>query len=156
LIVGALAVSWHGFPRYSADVDFLVRPSQTNAARVLRALSQFGFRSLDISASDLTSTGKVIQLGYEPNRIDLMTSLTGVSFDDAWKDRAAGDPDGLRGSFIDRLSLLRNKDATGRAKDRIERGGTPEAEAVNLVYAREYIRSLRAAAAPTNFLKKRQ
>ncbi len=91
LIVGALAVSWHGFPRYSADIDFLIRPSQANAVRVLRALSQFGFSSLDISASDLTFTGKVIQLGHEPNRIDLMTSVTGVSFDDAWDDRAPGD-----------------------------------------------------------------
>src|SRR5580658_9537875 len=68
LVVGALAVSWHGFPRYSADIDFLIRPSHANAERVLRALSQFGFGSLDISASDLTLTGKVIQLGYEPNR----------------------------------------------------------------------------------------
>jgi hypothetical protein len=91
LVVGALAVSWHGFPRYSADVDFLIRPSQANAVRALRALSQFGFGSLDVSASDLTSTGKVIQLGYEPNRIDLMTSITGVSFDDAWDDRSPGD-----------------------------------------------------------------
>ncbi len=120
LIVGALAVSWHGFPRYSADVDFLIRPSPTNAARVLQALSQFGFGSLDIPASDLTLTGKVIQLGYEPNRIDLMTSITGVSFDDAWDDRATGDLDGLRVTFIGRSSLLRNKDATGRAKDRID------------------------------------
>ena len=67
LIVGALAVSWHGFARYSADIDFLIRPSQANAARVLRALSQFGFGSLDLSASDLTFSGKVIQLGYEPS-----------------------------------------------------------------------------------------
>ena len=60
-----------------------------------KALSQFGFGSLDISVADLTCTGKVIQLGYEPNRIDLMTSITGVSFDDAWEDRAPGDLDGL-------------------------------------------------------------
>ncbi len=120
LIVGALAVSWHGFPRYSADIDFLIRPSQANAARVLRALSQFGFGILDITASDLTVTGRVIQLGYEPNRIDLMTSITGVSFDDAWDDRASGDLDGLPVNFIGRSSLLRNKEATGRAKDRID------------------------------------
>ena len=93
----------------------MIRPSQANAVRVLRALSQFGFGSLDISASDLTSSGKVIQLGYEPNRIDLMTSVTGVSFDDAWDDRAPGDLDGLPVNFIGRSSLLRNKDATGRA-----------------------------------------
>jgi hypothetical protein len=71
--------------------------------RVLRALSQFGFGSLDISASDLTLTGKVIQLGYEPNRIDLMTSVTGVSFDDAWENRAPGDLDGLTGRPKDRI-----------------------------------------------------
>jgi hypothetical protein len=65
LVVGALAVSWPGFPRCSADIDFLIRATQANAARVLRALSQFCFGSLDISASDLTISGKVIQLGYE-------------------------------------------------------------------------------------------
>jgi hypothetical protein len=120
LVVGALAVSWHGFARYSADIDLLIRPSQANAVRVLRALSQFGFGSLDLSASDLTVPGKVIQLGYEPNRIDLMTSITGVSFEDAWDDRTRGDLDGLRVNFIGRSALLRNKDATGRAKDRID------------------------------------
>jgi hypothetical protein len=120
LIVGALAVSWHGFPRYSADVDFLIRPTQANAVRVLRALSRFGFGNLDISPADLTLKGKVIQLGDEPNRIDLMTSVTGVSFEDAWEDRAPGDLDGLTVNFIGRSSLLRNKDATGRAKDRID------------------------------------
>jgi hypothetical protein len=67
LVVGALAVSWHGFPRYSADIDFLIRPSHANAELVLRALTQFGFGGLDISAADLTIPGKVIQLGYEPS-----------------------------------------------------------------------------------------
>jgi hypothetical protein len=120
LVVGAYAVSWHGYPRYSADVDFLIRPSPVNAVRVLQALDQFGFDCLDISASDLTVPGKVIQLGCEPNRIDLLTSITGVSFDDAWDDRAAGDLDGLPVHFIGRSSLIRNKEATGRAKDRID------------------------------------
>ena len=121
LVVGALAVSWHGFPRYSADVDFLIRPSQANAVRVLRALSQFRIRQPRLrSEADMPFSGKVIQLGYEPNRIDLMTSVTGVSFDDAWEDRAPGDLDGLPVNFMGRSSLLRNKDATGRAKDRID------------------------------------
>jgi hypothetical protein len=101
-------------------IDFLLRPLPANAQRVLRALSQFGFGNLGISASDLTAPGKVIQLGYEPNRIDLMTSITGVSFDEAWEDRAPGDLDGLPVNFIGRAALLRNKDATGRAKDRID------------------------------------
>ena len=120
LIVGALAVSWHGFPRYSGDIDFLVRPDLENSQRIRNALAQFGFGVLDIETSDLTSPGKVIQLGYEPNRIDLLTSITGVSFEEAWATRVAGDLDGLPVSFIGRDALLRNKDATGRSKDRID------------------------------------
>jgi len=120
LIVGALAVSWHGFPRYSGDIDFLVRPNPANAELLLRALDQFGFGSLDITASDLTAPGKVVQLGHEPNRIDLMTSVTGVSFEEAWEGRSAGQLDGIPVHFIGRAELLRNKDATGRSKDLID------------------------------------
>jgi hypothetical protein len=120
LIVGALAVSWHGFPRYSGDIDFLVRPTPDNAQRIRAALVKFGFGELDISLTDLTVPGKVIQLGYEPNRIDLMTSITGVSFEDAWDTRVAGELDGLPVFFIGRAALLRNKESTGRSKDRID------------------------------------
>ncbi len=120
LVVGALAVSWHGFPRLLRGYRFSDSPQPSQCGARCSALSQFGFGSLDISASDLALPGKVIQLGYEPNRIDLMTSVTGVSFDDAWEDRAPGDLDGLPVNFIGRSSLLRNKDATGRAKDRID------------------------------------
>ena len=81
---------------------------------------QFGFGELDISLTDLTAPGKVIQLGYEPNRIDLMTSITGVSFEDAWDTRVAGELDGLPVVFIGRAALLRNKESTGRNKDRID------------------------------------
>jgi hypothetical protein len=120
LIVGALAVSWHGFPRYSGDIDFLVRPTPDNAHRVRAALVQFGFGELDISLTDLTTPGKVIQLGYEPNRIDLMTSITGVRFEDAWETRVAGELDGLPVFYIGRAALLQNKESTGRSKDKID------------------------------------
>ena len=120
LIVGALAVSWHGYPRYSADIDFFVSPVMANAERVLRAIRQFGFGSLDISLDDLTTPGRVIQLGNEPNRIDVMTSITGVSFAEAWESRVTGEIDGLPVNFIGRAALLRNKAASGRGKDRID------------------------------------
>jgi hypothetical protein len=120
LVVGALAVSWHGFARYSADVDFLVRPTEPNAQRLLKAIRDFGFGSLDIQLQDLTAPGKVIQLGFEPNRIDLMTSVTGVSFDEAWQTRSSGRLDGIPVDFIGRTALLLNKESTGRAKDRID------------------------------------
>lgn len=120
LVVGALAVAFHGFPRYSGDIDFLVRPSPENADRILAALKQFGFGGLGISASDLSEPGKVVQLGFPPNRIDLMTSLTAVSFDEAWAGRLAGEVGGLAVQFIGRDALLRNKEGTGRPKDRID------------------------------------
>ncbi|MSV29328.1 MAG: hypothetical protein EXQ52_11405 [Bryobacterales bacterium] len=120
LVVGALAVSWHGFPRCSGDIDFLLRPAPENAARVLRAIAQVGFGSLDISLADLTTPGRVIQLGCEPNRIDLMSSLRGVTFEGAWPERVSGRLDGVQVNFIGRAALLRNKDATGRPKDLID------------------------------------
>ena len=120
LIVGALAVSWHGFPRYSADIDFFLRASRSNAECVLRAIGQFGFGSVDITAEDLLTPGRVIQLGREPNRIDLLTSISGVAFEDAWSTRVEGDIDGLAVTIIGREALLRNKASTGRAKDQID------------------------------------
>ena len=117
LIVGAYAVAFHGYPRYTGDLDILVRPEPGNAQRVLRALTEFGFGGLGIRAEDLEVPRKVVQLGVSPNRIDLVTSVTGVSFEEAWTTRQAGDLAGVAVSFIGRSELLRNKESTGRAKD---------------------------------------
>ena len=95
LIVGALAVSWHGYPRYSADVDFFVRASPENASRILHAIQQFGFGSLGLTGDDFTLPNRVIQLGQEPNRIDLMTSISGVAFEEAWQTQVQGDLNGV-------------------------------------------------------------
>jgi hypothetical protein len=117
LVVGAFAVAFHGFPRYTADLDLLIRPTGENADRVLRALSQFGFGSLGIRTEDLQSPGKVIQLGVKPNRIDLLTAISGVSFEEAWATRREAELDGIATRFIGRAALLRNKECTGRARD---------------------------------------
>lgn len=120
LIVGAIAVSWHGFPRYSGDIDFLVRVDRDNALRVMAALEQFGFGGLGIKLDDLTSENRIIQLGLEPNRIDLMTSISGVTFEEAWQSRVTGTVDGIEVHFIGREALIRNKRASGRSKDLID------------------------------------
>jgi acetolactate synthase regulatory subunit len=117
LVVGAFAVAFHGYPRYTADLDILVRPTPDNAQRILHVLNQFGFASLGISASDLESYGMVVQLGVKPNRIDLLTAISGVSFEDAWDSRISGDLDGIATRFIGREALIRNKEHTGRTKD---------------------------------------
>ncbi len=75
---------------------------------------------LPLSAEDFATPNRVVQLGYEPNRIDLMSSVTGVTFEEAWAERDIGELDGLPVNFIGRAALLRNKDATGRSKDKID------------------------------------
>ena len=117
LVVGAFAVAYYGVPRYTADLDLLLRPSPENAERILRALSEFGFGNLGITGSDFQESDKVIQLGVSPNRIDLLTSISGVTFDDAWSTREQGDLDGVTVNFIGRAALIRNKEHTGRARD---------------------------------------
>jgi hypothetical protein len=94
-----------------------VRPTPDNAQRVLQVLKQFGFASLGFTSEDLESYGMVIQLGVKPNRIDLLTAITGVSFEDAWTSRVPGELEGTPAVFIGREALISNKERTGRAKD---------------------------------------
>ncbi len=120
LVVGALAVSWHGFPRYSGDIDFFIRPGRENALRVIAALERFGFGGLGITPDDLSAENRVIQLGVEPNRIDLMTSISGISFEEAWQSRVPGALGTVEVDLIGREALIRNKRASGRSKDLID------------------------------------
>ena len=117
LVVGAFAVAFHGFPRYTGDLDLLIRPTEENAKCVLRALVAFGFGKLEIHADDLCSPGMVVQLGVQPNRIDLLTAISGVGFEEAWATRDEAEWEGIVVPFIGRPALLRNKEQTGRAKD---------------------------------------
>ncbi|HEX2875030.1 MAG TPA: DUF6036 family nucleotidyltransferase [Polyangiaceae bacterium] len=117
LIVGGHAVAFHGHPRFTADIDFLIRSSIENAERVVNALRAFGFGELALTTGDLTRPEGVVQLGRPPNRIDLLTSISGVSFDDAWAGRVQGELDGLPVFFLGRQALLENKRASGRPKD---------------------------------------
>jgi len=117
LIVGGHAVAFHGHPRYTGDIDFLIRSNPANAQQVLSALRAFGFGSMDIAERDLLQTGQIIQLGYPPNRIDILTSISGVNFDSAWESRVETVMDDLPVHLIGWDDLLRNKRASGRQKD---------------------------------------
>jgi predicted nucleotidyltransferase len=117
LIVGGHAVAFHGYPRFTGDIDFFIRPTAENAARIVAVLGDFGFGEAGLDVPTLTQPDKVIQLGRPPNRIDLLTSISGVEFSDAWEERVAADLDGMLVQFIGKQSLLRNKRAAGRAKD---------------------------------------
>ena len=120
LIVGAFALAFHGLPRYTGDIDILVRPSPANAERLLRAVAAFGFASLGLSGSDFTALGRVIQLGVPPNRIDLLTSISGVEFDEAWEGRVRTEIDGVPLFIIGMESFIKNKKATGRTQDKAD------------------------------------
>ena len=120
MIVGAYAVAFHAKPRYTKDLDILVEPSEENARRLIRALADFGFGSLDLSPADFSSPGNIVQLGFPPNRIDLITAVDGISFEEAWAGRVRGRFGEREVDYLGRKELIRNKEASGRAQDLLD------------------------------------
>ena len=130
LIVGGYALAAYGHPRYTGDLDFWVGTDVANAARVLNALKEFGFGSLGIGMQDLTTPNKVIQMGFPPRRIDLLTSIDGVAFEPCFARRMVVSADGLSLNFISLDDFKTNKRSTGRHKDLADldalEGGLPD------------------------------
>ncbi|HVV52491.1 MAG TPA: hypothetical protein VHO06_22685 [Polyangia bacterium] len=119
VVVGAYALSFHGAPRASGDIDLFVRADPSNADRVFGALASFGapLASAGVTSADFARPGNVDQIGLPPRRIDVLTQISGVTFDEAWASRVSGEVEGRTVGFIGREALLKNKEATGRAKD---------------------------------------
>ena len=117
LVVGAYALAVHGVPRATGDIDLWIRPTSDNAQRVWRALAEFGAPLDGLSTDDLIQPGMVVQLGLAPQRIDVLTSIDGVDFAEAWLERVRVPVDGLEIPVIARRHLLANKRATGRPQD---------------------------------------
>jgi hypothetical protein len=117
LIVGAYALAAQGFPRATGDLDIWVRNDPENAHRVIRALSKFGAPATQLSSEDFTSTDLIVQFGVEPCRIDLLTGISGIEFEEAWQNRVSIEIDNLEIFILSKKDLLTNKMATGRDKD---------------------------------------
>jgi len=117
IIVGGYALAFHGAPRYTGDLDILVKPDKENANRVLMALTEFGFGSLGLKETDFCYTDRVVQLGVPPVRIDLITSLTGVSWEEAFTGRIKGKYGNIPVYYLGRDQFISNKKAMGRLKD---------------------------------------
>ena len=117
LVVGGYAVALHGHPRYTKDMDVWVELDPDNAASIVKALDQFGFGSLGLRESDFLVPDQIIQLGYPPSRIDILTTLPGVSFASCYASRIGVEVDGVRVNFIDLDNLKKNKQASGRHQD---------------------------------------
>ena len=117
LIVGAYALALHGRPRATGDLDVWVEATPENAARVMRALAEFGAPLTEISAADFAGEGVTYQIGVPPGRIDILTDLTGLTFAEAWDDRLQRPFADVEVDFIGRAAFIQNKRATGRPKD---------------------------------------
>ena len=117
VLVGGHAVAYHARPRFTDDLDLLIRRTPENARRIVAAMTSFGFGGLGLTEEDFLEPKQVIQLGFPPNRIDITTSITGIDDDSVWDRRIADTWEGLTVWWIDRESLIRNKRAVARAKD---------------------------------------
>ena len=117
LIVGGYALAFHGAPRYTGDIDIFVRPHPENAQRILQALAAFGFEFPDLTVDDFQNPNKVIQLGVPPVRVDLITSLTGVSWEEADASKEPGYYGDVPVYYIGLAQYIANKRATARKKD---------------------------------------
>jgi predicted nucleotidyltransferase len=117
VVVGGHAVAFHGYPRLTDDLDLFIVPAKENAERIIETLKEFGFDLPNINLETLQHPDRVIQLGRAPNRIDLLTQVSGVSAEEVWRSRVEGDLGGLKVPFIGKQALIQNKRATGRPQD---------------------------------------
>lgn len=117
IIVGGYALAFHGYPRFTKDIDLWILPNPENAERILAVLHDFGFAPLDLAVEDFILPNKVIQLGQPPNRIDIMTSISGVNFEECYQATIEIELDGIVVRFIGLEDLIKNKRSTGRLRD---------------------------------------
>lgn len=117
LVVGGYAVGVHGYPRYTGDIDIWVNPTSENAAKVVKAIHDFGFDSLDLTSDDFTRKDAVVQLGFPPLRIDLLTTLSDVPFVECHQARMQIDIEGLKIDFIGKKGLIKTKQKAARPRD---------------------------------------
>ena len=117
LVVGGYAVAFHGYPRYTKDIDLWIQLDKSNAEKILKVLQDFGFGSLELTVEDFLDPQQVIQLGYPPNRIDILTDIKGVDFTKCYSSKIEAAIEGTTVNFIDLDNLRKNKKATARHQD---------------------------------------
>jgi hypothetical protein len=117
IIVGSYALAFHGAPRYTGDIDIFVKPDTSNSKKIIDALTKFGFGTLGLSSSDFEKSDKMIQLGLPPVRVDILTSLTGLSWEKASLGKVNGTYGDIPVHFLGLQELISNKRTLGRKKD---------------------------------------
>lgn len=119
-VVGAYAVAFYSRPRYTKDMDIVVEATKENARRIVKTLADFGFESLKLKEQDFMEEGKIIQLGHEPIRVDLLTSIGGISFKQIWAHRVVGKYGRQKAFFIGLDELIKSKKHAGRKQDDVD------------------------------------
>ena len=117
LVIGGFAFAFYAKPRFTKDIDFFVEASEENSKKIIKALNRFGFAGIGLTEGDFREPGQIIQLGYQPMRIDIVTTVTGVDFADAWSNRVTGKYGDVDCFFISKEELIKNKQASGRPQD---------------------------------------
>lgn len=120
LVIGGYAVAYHGYPRYTGDLDVFVEASPDNAARLLRVFREFGFNPEALTPELFITPDNIVRIGHEPVRLEVLTGISGVTFADAYARRVTVDLAGLAVPFISFTDLITNKMSTGRGKDRLD------------------------------------
>lgn len=119
-IIGAYAVAFYGRPRYTKDMDILIEPEVKNAEKIVKALDEFGFKNCGLQVKDFTEKGRIIQLGYEPIRVDIITSILRVDFEDIWKNKKKSVYGSQKVFFIALKDLIKIKKISNRKQDKAD------------------------------------
>lgn len=117
LVVGGYAVGFHGHPRYTKDIDLWVLMKSNNASNIIKSVKEFGFESLGLEEEDFLNSDNIIQLGFPPNRIDLLTEIAGVEFESCYSNKLTIEFEGVTIPFISLNDLIKNKQSSGRLQD---------------------------------------
>lgn len=117
ILVGAFVRAFYGRPRYTGDMDIFIEPQEDNAEKIMLVLSDFGFSGIGLFKEDFMMPDQTIQLGQEPRRIDILTGITGVTFEEAWFKKEISEIDGLAVNILHKDDYIKNKKALGRHKD---------------------------------------
>jgi len=119
-IVGAYAVAYYSRPRYTKDLDLFIDPTPENARKIIKSLNEFGFKRMGLRESDFAQKGRIIQLGYDPIRVDIVTSIDGCTFKEVWRNKASSTYGRQKVYFIGKKELIKNKKAAKRKIDKID------------------------------------
>lgn len=117
LIIGAYALAIHGHPRLTGDLDVFVRATSDNMAKLQKALAEFSSNANAVDVAEFLQPDRMLRIGVEPNQIDILSHIAGVTFEEAWEHRVHQDAGGIQANFIGRREFIRNKKATGRLQD---------------------------------------